>query len=88
MRMIKNNFYVDNMNVTDDDVGKLVHVYKTAIAILQELNFSLIPCNSNSSELETLMKENNSLVQHKSEFERVLGYNYNSSKDLLNIATC
>lgn len=34
------------------------------------------------------MIEDNTLVQHNSGLERVLGYNYNPEKDPINIATC
>ena len=33
------------------------------------------------------MEKDNSLTQHNSNFERVLGYNYDANKDLLNITT-
>ena len=33
------------------------------------------------------MEKNNSLTQHNSKFERILGYNYDPNKDLLNITT-
>lgn len=85
--MTKNNFYVDNLTITDDNISELVHIYKTAIARLQEGNFSLRSCNSNSKQLKTMTIKDNSLVQHNSEFERILWYNYDPTKDLLNIAT-
>ena len=82
MRMIKNNFYIDN-----DDNSKLMYIYKMAVTRLQEGNFSLKSCNSNSKELKTLMEKDNSLTQHNSKFERVIGYNYDPNKNLLNITT-
>ena len=59
--MIKNNFYVDNLIVSDDDNSKLIYIYKMAIARLQEGNLSLRSCNSNSKELKALMEKYNSL---------------------------
>ena len=62
---------------------------KTIVVRLQEENFLLRSHNSNSQKLKALMeKKDNSLVQHNSEFERVLGYNYNPNKDVINIASC
>ena len=83
----KNNFYVDNLIVSDDDNSKLMYIYKMAVTRLPEGNFSLRSCDSNSKELKALMEKNNSLTQHNSKFERVLGYNYDPNKDLLNITT-
>ena len=54
-----------------------------AVTRLQEGNFSLRSRNSNSKELKVLMEKDNSLTQHNSKFGRVLGYNYDLSKDLL-----
>ena len=31
MRMIENNFYVDNLIVSDDDIHKLMYIYKMAL---------------------------------------------------------
>lgn len=39
-------------------------------------------------QLRTLTIEDNTLVQHNSGLERVLDYNYNPSKERLNIITC
>lgn len=55
--MIKSNFYVDNLIVMDDNIDRLKYVYKTAIDRLQEGNFSLRSCNSNTKELRKLMME-------------------------------
>ena len=74
MRIIKNNFYVDNLIVSDNDNSKLMYIYKIAVNRLQEGNFSLRSCNSNSKELKAPMEKDNSLIQYNSKFERVLGY--------------
>ena len=59
-----------------------------AVTRLQERNFSLRSCNSNPKESKALMEKNNSLTQHNTKFERVVGYNYVPNKDLLNITSC
>ena len=87
MRMIKNNFYIDNLIVSYDDNCKLMYIDKMAVTRLREEIFSLRSCNSNSKELKALMEKDNSLIQHNSKFERVLGYNYDPNKDLLSITT-
>ncbi len=84
MKMIKKNIYIDNLIVSDDDHSKLMYIYKMAVTRLQEGNFSLRSCDSNSKELKALMEKDNSLTQHNSKFERVVGYNYDSNKDQLN----
>ena len=38
MRMIKNNFYIDNLIVSDDDNSKLMYIYKMAVIRFQEEN--------------------------------------------------
>ena len=73
--MIKNNFYEDNLIVSDDDNSKLMYIYKMAIIRLQ------------IEESKSLMEKDNSLTQHNSKFERVLEYNYDPNKDLLNITS-
>ena len=83
--MIKHNFYVDNLIVSDDDNSKAMYIYKMAVTRWQERNFSLRSCNSNSKELKAQMEKGNSFIQHNSKFERVLGYNYDPNKDLLNV---
>ena len=56
--------YVDNLIVSDDDNSKLMYIYKMAVTRLQEGNFSLRSCNSNSKELKALMEKDNSITQH------------------------
>ena len=76
-----------NLIVSDIDNSQLMYIYKMAVTRLQEGNFSLGSCNSNSTELKTLMEKDNPLTQHNSKSERVLGYNYDPNKDLLSITT-
>ena len=73
--------------VSDDNNSKLMYIYKMAVTRLQKGNFALRSCNYNSKELKALMEKDNSLTQQNSKFERVLGYNYDPKKDLLNITT-
>ena len=80
MRMIKNNSDVDNFNVSDDDNSKFICIYKMAVTRFQEGNFSLTSFNFNSKEFKDLMEKDNSLIQHNSKLERVLGYNYDHNK--------
>ena len=86
-RIIKNDFYVDNLIVSDDNNSKFMYIYKMSVTRLQEGHFLLRSCNSNSKELKVLMEKDNSLTQHNSKFERVLRYNYDPNKDLLNITS-
>ena len=75
MRMIENKFYPDNLIVSNDDKRKLMYIYEMAVTRLQEGDFSLRSCNSNSKDLKALMEMDNSLIQHNSKFKRILGYN-------------
>ena len=52
----KNNFYVDNLIVSDDDNSKLMYTYKVTVTRLQEENFSLRSRNFNFIELKALRK--------------------------------
>ena len=87
MRIIQNNFYIENLIVSDDDNSKLMYIYKMVVNRLQEGHFLSRSCNSNSKELKAMMEKDNSLIQHNSKFERVFWYNYDPNKDLLNITT-
>lgn len=43
MGIISNNFYVYNLIVTNDDIDKSIHVYKTATARLKgEFYFEIV----------------------------------------------
>ena len=84
---MKNDFYVENLIVPEDDNSKLMYIDKMTVTGLQEGNFSLRSCYSNSKELKALMENVNSLTQHNSKFESVLVYDYDTNRYLLNITT-
>ena len=84
--ILKNHFFVDNLVKTLNDEDKLIHLYKNSIARLGTGNFELRSCNTNSVKLKQIMIKDNKYVEHNCEYEKVLGYNYNPSKDTLQLA--
>ena len=81
-----NNFYVDNLIVTGNDMREMKDLYKNCYERMLEGGFILRSWNSNSDELRNLMKAEGGLVEHNCPDEKVLGYRYNIKKDSLNLA--
>ena len=86
--ILSNNFYVDNLLITGNDVDELKQIYDLSFNRMLLGGFTLRSWNSNSHELREQMREDGRLVEHSNEQERVLGYKYNVSKDTLSIAHC
>ena len=87
-QILNNNFYVDNLIVTGNDVEELHELYEHCFNRMQEGGFTLRSWNSNSVELRRTMKAEGKLVEHDCEEDKVLGYRYNINKDTLSLAPC
>merc|ERR1712030_155126 len=85
-QMLKNCFYVDNLNKTSNSKEKLVHLYKEAVRRMSEGNFDLRSCNTNCNELKKLMIKDKKYVEHGCDLEKVLGYKYNTKQDTIQIS--
>ena len=81
--MLGNNFYVDNLIVTDNDMREMNDLYRNCYERMLEGGFILRPRNSNSDELRNVMKAKGRLVEHNCPDEKVLGCRYNIKKDSL-----
>ena len=86
--ILSNNFYVDNLIITGNDISDLQHIYHEAYDRMKAGGFTLRSWTSNSHELRHKMAHDGKLVEHTSEEEKVLGYKYNVKQDTLSIAPC
>ena len=84
--ILGNNFYVDNLIVTGNDMREMKDLYRNCYERMLEGGFILRSWNSNSDELRNLMKADGRLVEHNCPDEKVLGYRYNIKKDSLSSA--
>ena len=83
--ILGNNFYVDNLIVTGNDMREMKDLYKNCYERMLEGGFILRSWNSHSDELRNLMKAEGGLVEHDCPDEKVLGYRYNIKKDSLSL---
>ena len=81
--MIKSNFFVDNLVKTSNDIETLTELYRTSVHWLDSKGFNLRSCNSNNNTLKVTMKMDGKLVKHDCEFDKVLGYKYSPSRDVM-----
>ncbi len=84
---LANNFYVDNLFITGNDLTEMKKLYKLSNEKLQEGGFELRSWNTNSIELRRDMIADDKLSVHSSKEEKVLGYKYNTEEDTLKIAS-
>ena len=86
--ILSNNFYVDNLLITGNNVEEMKDLYNQSYERMKRGGFLLRSWNSNSIELKDQMKADQRLVEHSCEQERVLGYKYNVTRDTLSVAHC
>ena len=75
-QVLKSNFYVDNLLVTHNSEKILLKVYQECLSRMKQGGFYLRSWNSNSQELQSIMKKDGNFVTHENEYEKVLGYKY------------
>lgn len=85
-KILSNNMYVDNLIVTSNDLDVLRDVYVKANSRMSEGGFTLRSWNSNNVLLQNMMKEDNKFVEHGTDIEKILGYQYSISNDEINLA--
>ena len=88
MQILIDNFYVDNLIITGNDLNEMQGLYQLSSQRMQEGGFTLRSWNSNSIELREKMKYDKKLVEHMCEEDKVLGYKYNVNNDTLSISSC
>ena len=86
--ILANNFYVDNLLITGNDLEEMKTLYNLSFDRMKEGGFILRSWNSNSDELRSQMNSDKRLVEHQCSEDKVLGYRYNVSKDTLSLAPC
>ena len=86
--ILSNNFYVDNLLITGNEVSEMKEIYQVAYNRMKAGGFLLRSWNSNSDELRDQMTSDGRLVEHSCEEEKVLGYRYNVNADTLSLAHC
>ena len=84
--MIKNNFFVDNLAKSSNDLVKLTNLYKECSDRLGKNHFDLRSCNTNSETLRNIMKNDDRLITHNNKFDKVLGYNYSATNDTMSLS--
>lgn len=85
-RVLKNNFYVDNLVISHNSVESLTAAYKTTLARMKGGNFDLRSWVSNSTELNATFQNDGVFVEHKTNIENLLGYKYCYESDSIKIA--
>ena len=53
---------------------------------MEKVHFELRACNSNNENLRNLMINDGRFITHEQEFDKVLGYKYSSTKDIMKLA--
>ena len=84
--MMQSCFFVDNLVKTLNDEDALCRLYSDSVTRLAQGNFDLRSCNSNSDKLKALMQSDNKFVEHGCDAEKVLGYSYYPSSDVMKLS--
>ena len=85
--MIRNNFFVDNLATTHNDISVLTELYKTCVDRMDKYHFDLRSCNSNDPSLVELMKKDGKYIAHGCDYDKVLGYRYSGAEDKMKLAS-
>ena len=84
--MLNSCFFVDNLVKTSNSIEQLTDLYQYSATRLAKGNFDLRSCNSNNDDLKSLMKADGRFIEHGNEWDKVLGYLYSSSRDVMKLA--
>ena len=85
-QILLNNFYVDNLIITGNDLDELKTIYKTSYDRMSDGGFILRSWNSNSEDLNELFTDDLNMAEHGCDEEKLLGYRYNLSNDTIHVA--
>ena len=85
-KILKSNFYVDNLIITGNSVDELNTLYEDSSKRMKEGGFLLRSWNSNSEELKNKFIQDDTFVQHGNNYEKVLGYKYLVDTDTIQLA--
>ena len=84
--ILQNNFFVDNLIKSHNSEEKIMHFYKTSVERMAQGGFDLRSCNTNSEKVKQQMIKDGKFVEHDCSYEKVLGYMYSPSDDILKLA--
>ena len=88
-KILLNNFYVDNLLFTSCFKDKISEMYDRCYDRMLQGGFVLRSWTSNIPEMRVQMQADNRYVEHQSDYEKMLGYNYSTSSDTLHLSkTC
>ena len=85
-KILKTNFYVDNLIVTGNSPEFLENVYSECLDRMKQGGFCLRSWNSNNQELQTIMRKDESLASHGNNYEKVLGLKYFMESDCVQLS--
>ena len=85
-RMIKSNFFVDNLAITSNSTETLTRLYKECASRLDNVHFNLLSCNTNCEDLKKIMIQDNRYISHGCCLDKVLGYKYDAGTDTLQLS--
>ena len=71
---------------TSNDIEALTNLYESAVHRFDQNGFDLRSCNTNHDTLRSRMKSDNKYIKHDCEFDKVLGYRYSSTQDIIKLA--
>ena len=85
-RMMRANFFVDNLVFTSNSTEKLAHLYRECSSRLSDAHFNLQSCNSNCDKLKALMLKDDKFIKHGCLQDKVLGYKYEAAVDQIKLS--
>jgi hypothetical protein len=80
-----NNFYVDNLSFTGNNLNEMIALYETSCARMSQGGFDLRSWNSNNIDINNSLKSNGKFVTHGECREKILGYCFDTERDTLHI---
>ena len=83
---LKNSLYVDNFIFSSSDPDELEKIYNESREIMSKGGFNLRSWATNYPNLESKMTNDNVHVTHGEPIEKLLGYNYDKRKDVLQLS--
>ena len=84
--LLMNNLYMDNFLYTSSSLDSLQEIYHLTTSRMKEGGFDLCSWNSNSVELRELFEREGNPSKHQCSEEKVLGYLFDISSDLLRLS--
>ena len=84
-KFLMNNMYVDNLVITGNNLDDLRSIYSESVKRMKEGGFDLRSWVSNSTYLENIFREDQTIINHNCEEDKVLGYVYNRKFDVLKL---